>query len=63
MGWDFAMSLMTYGEGWRKRRRPFQEYFHANEVYKYQPIQRREIHAFLHRLLVAPQDFVHHTQQ
>ena len=63
MGWDFAMPLMPYGLWWKKHRRSFQQYFHANEVHKYQPIQKREIHAFLRRLLVTPEDFFHHIYQ
>ena len=63
MGWDFSTPLMSYGVQWRKRRRSFQEYFRANEVHKYLPIQRREMHAFLRRLLVTPENFVHHIYQ
>ena len=63
MGWDFAMSLMPYGTRWRKQRRLFHEYFHANELYKYMPIQRREAHTVLRRLLVTPEDFLDHIRQ
>ena len=63
MGWDFAVSNMPYGAWWKKHRRLFQDYFHANKVYKYQSIQRREIRAFLHRLLVTPEDFLRHIHQ
>ena len=63
MEWDFALALMPYGVRWKKHRRTFQEYFHANELYKYIPIQRREICAFLRRFLVTPDDFVNHIYQ
>ena len=64
MGWDFATSLIPYGTRWRKQRRSFQEHFHINKVYKYMPIQKREVHAFLRRLLVTPEDFIlHHIHQ
>ena len=63
MGWDFAFPFMPYGLRWKKCRRAFQEYFHANELHKYIPIQRREIHAFLRRLLLTPDDFVNHIHQ
>ena len=63
MGWDFALSNMPYGSWWKKHRRSFQEYFHANKVYKYQPIQSQEIHALLRRLLVTPEDFLRHIHQ
>ena len=63
MGWEFSMPLVPYGTRWRKQRKSFQEHFHANEVHKYVPIQRREVHAFLRRLLVTPEDFLDHIHQ
>ena len=58
-----AMSLMPYGQWWRKHRRLFHEYFHRSAVTKYQPIQRQEAQAFLRRLLVTPDNFFHHIRQ
>ena len=63
MGWDFAFALMPYGVRWKKHRRAFQEYFHANELHKYIPIQRQGIRVFLRRVLVTPDDFVDHIYQ
>ena len=63
MGSDFATSLMPYGTRWKKQRRLLHEYFHANELYKYMPIQRREAHTVLRRLLVTPEDFLDHIHQ
>ena len=63
MGWDFAAPFMPYGAWWKKHRRAFQEYFHANELNKYIPIQKREVHTFLRRLLVTPDDFINHIHQ
>jgi hypothetical protein len=63
MKWDFNFALVPYGVRWRKYRRLFHQYFHVNTVYKYLPIQRREVHAFLRRLLVTPDNFLHHIQQ
>ena len=53
--WDgiFVPPFMPYGMWWKKYRRAFQEYFYANEFYKCIPIQRQEIHAFLHWPFVA----------
>ena len=59
----FNMSFMSYGLWWRKRRRLFHEYFYRNAVTKYQPIQRQEAQAFLRRLLVTPDNFLHHIRQ
>ena len=56
------MGLMPYGLWWRQHRRLFHEYFHPNAVTKYQLNQRQEVHAFLRRLLVTP-DNLHHIRQ
>ena len=63
MKWDFNFGFIPYGVRWRKYRRLFHHYFHVNMVNKYLPIQRREVHAFLRRLLVTPDNFLHHIQQ
>ena len=63
MGLGFATGIMPYGMRWRKHRRIFHENFRINAVYKYQPIQRREIHAFLRRLLDTPDNFLHRIRQ
>ena len=63
MGWDFSLSLIPYGLKWRSYRRAFHGFFHVNTVHKYLPIQRREVHAFLRRLLVTPDNFLHHIRQ
>ena len=63
MNWDFDMGFLPYGVRWRKPRKLFHQHFHINAVSKYLPIQRREVHAFLRRLLVTPDDFLHHVRQ
>ena len=63
MGWDFNLGLLPYGELWRRHRRLFHHFFNVNAVSKYQPIQRREVHAFLRRLLDTPDNFFHHIRQ
>jgi cytochrome P450 len=60
---SLSMGLMPYGLWWRKHRKLFHEYFHRNEVTKYQLIQRQEVRAFLRRLLVTPDNFFHHIGQ
>ena len=57
------MANMPYGLWWRRHRRLFHEYFYPNAVTKYQPIQKQEVHAFLRRLLVTPDNFLHHIRQ
>ena len=63
MKWDFAVLFLTYGAEWRKHRKLFHEYFQPNVVSEYLPIQKREVHAFLRRLLVTPEDLFHHIRQ
>ena len=63
MRWDFSFSLLPYGVSWRRRRRSFHHFFNINAVSQYMPIQRREVHAFLRRLLDTPDDFFHHIRQ
>ena len=63
MGWGYNFSVMPYGVPWRRRRRSFHNFFNINVVSKYMPIQRREVHAFLRRLLDTPDNFFHHIRQ
>ena len=63
MGWTFSVVRMPYGTMWRRHRRAFHEHFHVNAVQKYIPIQTKEILVFLHRLLVTPENFIHHIRQ
>jgi cytochrome P450 len=63
MNFIISMSKMPYGLWWRNHRRLFHEHFHRNAVTKYQPIQRQEVRAFLRRLLVTPDNFLHHIRQ
>lgn len=63
MNWDYNMALLPYGQWWRRHRRAFNEHFHQSVVWKYQPIQLREVRALLHRLLTTPDDFMHHIRQ
>ena len=58
-----SLAFMPYGLWWRKHRRLFHEYFNREAATKYQPIQRQEVQAFLRRLLVTPEDFLHHIRQ
>ena len=63
MNWGISMAFMPYGLWWRQHRKIFHEFFHRNAVAKYQPIQRQEVQAFLRRLLVTPDNFLHHIRQ
>ena len=63
MNGEIAMTLMPYGMWWRRHRKLFHEHFDHNLVAKYRPIQRQEVHAFLRRLLVTPDNFFRHIRQ
>ena len=63
MKWDASIGFLPYGAWWRRHRRSFHQYFNISVVSKYLPIQRREVHAFLRRLLDTPDDFLHHIEQ
>ncbi|EDR09884.1 uncharacterized protein LACBIDRAFT_189858 [Laccaria bicolor S238N-H82] len=62
MGWTFSVVRMPYGTMWRRHRRAFHEHFHVNAVQKYIPIQTKEIQVFLNRLLMTPENFIHHIR-
>jgi hypothetical protein len=63
MKWDFNFGLLPYGLWWRRHRRSFHNFFDIKAVSKYETIQRREVHAFLRRLLDTPDNFLHHVRQ
>ncbi|KAF4621588.1 hypothetical protein D9613_012599 [Agrocybe pediades] len=62
MEWGFAFTALAYGSWWRRHRRSFNENFHRNAVFKYQPNQTHEVKQFLIRLLVTPEDFMYHIR-
>ncbi|PPQ80126.1 LOW QUALITY PROTEIN: hypothetical protein CVT25_001425 [Psilocybe cyanescens] len=62
MEMDYNMSLLPYGQWWRRHRRVFNQHFHQNTVWRYRPIQLREARALLHRLLISPENFLHHIR-
>lgn len=63
MNYGFNFLLLPYGHWWRRHRRVFNEHFRASVVSKYQPVQAREIRAFLNRLLQSPERFVLHIRE
>ncbi|KIJ26837.1 hypothetical protein M422DRAFT_785117 [Sphaerobolus stellatus SS14] len=53
-GWNFALGSLSYGISWRKHRRAFQQYFNANVVLNYRPVQLKSAHGLLRQLLKSP---------
>ncbi|PPQ95404.1 hypothetical protein CVT26_008250 [Gymnopilus dilepis] len=62
MGWDFSFGHMRYGEQWKKHRRVFHQQFQQSVAQTYWPIQRREAHALLRRLLDSPENLDYHLR-
>ncbi|KAF9458364.1 cytochrome P450 [Collybia nuda] len=63
MGWEVNFGFLPYGSWWRRHRRAFHQHFHGGVVHKYYPVQLAEGHALLRRLLVTPENFMHHIRQ
>ncbi|KAF8965476.1 cytochrome P450 [Flammula alnicola] len=62
MGWDFSFGHMRYGDRWKKHRRIFHSQFQQSVAPTYWPIQRREAHALLRRLLHSPENLDYHLR-
>ncbi|KAF9458366.1 cytochrome P450 [Collybia nuda] len=62
MNWDSNFAFIPYGSWWRRHRRTFHQHFHSGAVHKYHSIQLAEGHAFLRRLLMKPENFMHHIR-
>ncbi|KAM5536626.1 hypothetical protein V8D89_009721 [Ganoderma adspersum] len=48
------ISVMPYGQWWRRHKRAFWQHFHPGAITSYQPIQRSSAHRFLNKLLKTP---------
>lgn len=62
MGWDWSFGHMRYGERWRSHRKMFHQHFQQSVAHTHWPVQRREVHALLRRLLVSPQNLINHLR-
>ncbi|KAJ3511033.1 hypothetical protein NLJ89_g4329 [Agrocybe chaxingu] len=63
MGWDTTnVSLMDYGDNWRRHRKVSQQHLNKRKTKSYEPIQKRHLHKMLHRLLHSPEDFWQHSE-
>ncbi|KAJ7175924.1 cytochrome P450 [Mycena filopes] len=54
---DFNMSLLPYGDRWRRYRRIFQQHFRRDTSREYLPIQTKKVHRLLQGLLTSPEEF------
>ncbi|KAH9476206.1 Cytochrome P450 monooxygenase 98 [Psilocybe cubensis] len=62
MGWGFSLGHMRYGDRWRKHRRMFHHQFQQSVSPSFWPIQQREAHSLLRRLLHSPDRLDHHLR-
>ncbi|KAF8481476.1 cytochrome P450 [Gautieria morchelliformis] len=63
MGWEWALSLMPYGNRFLTHRKIVQQQFQANVVVQsHQPIITAETRTLLASLASSPEDFVNHIE-
>lgn len=56
------ISVMPYGQWWRRHKRAFWQHFHPAAITSYQPIQRSSAHRFLNKLLKTPSKLREHIR-
>ena len=54
---DWALTMMSYGDGWRARRRLAHEVLNVRLIESFDSHQYKYTHRFLSRLLEAPESF------
>ncbi|KAF4566361.1 hypothetical protein EYR36_011787 [Pleurotus pulmonarius] len=62
MGWDWSFGHMPYGDRWRAHRKTFHTQFQPSSVSQFWPIQLKEAHAILRRLLDEPDALIDHLR-
>ncbi|EIW55459.1 cytochrome P450 [Trametes versicolor FP-101664 SS1] len=61
-GFDWVLTVMSYGPWWRRNRRAFHQFFNPRAVIELRSMQRTQVNHFLHRLLDEPDDFSEHIR-
>ena len=59
---DINLSIMPYGQKWRRHKRAFWQYFHPGTMTGYQGVQRAVAHKFLAKLLRDPAGLKDHIR-
>ncbi|KAK0211153.1 cytochrome P450 [Desarmillaria ectypa] len=62
MGWDWSFGHMPYGDRWKAHRKIFHTHFQSSVVSVYWPIQLKEAHKLLRRLLHEPEELLEHLR-
>ena len=53
MGWEWLVSLMPYGDRWRRSRRYFQQNFRKIASQQYEPLQLIKVRELLNALMTS----------
>ncbi|KIK63931.1 hypothetical protein GYMLUDRAFT_161793 [Collybiopsis luxurians FD-317 M1] len=62
MGWDWSFGHMPYGPRWKMHRTMFHRQFQSSVVSGFWPIQLKEAHKLVRRMLHAPEDLINHLR-
>ncbi len=62
LGADWILSLMPYGDRWRRTRRMFHQYFNSGTSHKYHDIQLQGARKLLQRLKESPEKLFEHSR-
>ncbi|GLB41181.1 putative cytochrome p450 [Lyophyllum shimeji] len=62
MGWDWTFGHMPYGERWKAHRRMFHRQFQQSVAHIHWPVQRKEAHSLMRRLLDSPDNLMEHLR-
>ncbi|KAL0575702.1 hypothetical protein V5O48_006262 [Marasmius crinis-equi] len=62
MGWDWSFGHMPYGPRWKAHRTMFHRQFQSSVVSAFWPVQLKETHKLIRRLLADPGDFINHLR-
>ncbi|KAI0767392.1 cytochrome P450 [Fomes fomentarius] len=61
-GNDFNLGFMPYGDGWRRHRRAFWQYFRPQAGIEYRAVQRAMAGKFLRKVLQTPNELKEHLR-
>lgn len=62
LGWEGSLSLLPYGDMFRRHRRLVQDHFKIR-LSEYYPLQELEVASFMNDLLKTPDPFLRHTKR
>ncbi|KAF9019569.1 cytochrome P450 [Hymenopellis radicata] len=62
MGMDWNLVNFRYSDTWRTHRKMFHQYFNANQVTAYQPVQLEASVTLLQQMLTTPEAFFSHVR-